>query len=288
MIHINRNRQSLGQFSEQEVADGLQSGKFLPDDLAWREPMESWQALSTFTDLPQPSGFRPATPAAFTPVPSEEVPGDVAPAWERPSPPPFFAAIYETVKEVLSNPVETFRRMPVEGGYAKPAKFYVLLSWLTTAVAIIYQAAAAVISPELILGDAAKGIPHTYLLIGYAAALVVMPVFLYIGAFVSAGVFHVALMMVGGAGRSYEATFRAVAYANGTCSIFQLIPICGAYISSLASLVYVVIALKETHRTDLWRPIVAILLILLLCCGAAMGIGVLAAGLGAAATGALK
>jgi hypothetical protein len=54
MIHINRNRENIGKFDEQEVADGLSSGRFLPTDLAWREPMTSWEPLSTFTDLPAP------------------------------------------------------------------------------------------------------------------------------------------------------------------------------------------------------------------------------------------
>lgn len=52
LIHINRNRENLGKFTDQDVADGLQSGKFLPTDLAWQEPMPAWQELSTFKDLP--------------------------------------------------------------------------------------------------------------------------------------------------------------------------------------------------------------------------------------------
>ena len=57
MIYINRNRQSLGQFDEQDVADGLKSGKFLPDDLAWQEPMAEWKPLSEFINLPAPSAL---------------------------------------------------------------------------------------------------------------------------------------------------------------------------------------------------------------------------------------
>jgi hypothetical protein len=38
MIHINRNRENIGKFNDQDVADGLKSGRFLPTDLAWREP----------------------------------------------------------------------------------------------------------------------------------------------------------------------------------------------------------------------------------------------------------
>lgn len=54
MIHINRDRENIGKFNDQDVADGLKSGRFLPTDLAWREPMTSWEPLSTFTDLPPP------------------------------------------------------------------------------------------------------------------------------------------------------------------------------------------------------------------------------------------
>lgn len=54
MIHINRNRENIGKFNDQDVANGLRSGRFLPTDLAWREPMTTWEPLSSFTDLPQP------------------------------------------------------------------------------------------------------------------------------------------------------------------------------------------------------------------------------------------
>jgi hypothetical protein len=40
----------------------------------------------------------------------------------------------------------------------------------------------------------------------------------------------------------------------------------------VAHLVYGVIALKEVHRTDLWRVVVSMLLMLLLCCSAVGGI----------------
>lgn len=65
MIFVNRDRQSLGQFTEQDISNGLADGRFLPDDLAWKEGMEAWQPLSAFTDLP-PAGATP--PAAPPPV----------------------------------------------------------------------------------------------------------------------------------------------------------------------------------------------------------------------------
>ena len=70
MIHINRDRENIGKFNDQDVADGLRSGRFLPTDLAWREPMTSWEPLSTFTDLPPPEETAEPVPEASTTPPA--------------------------------------------------------------------------------------------------------------------------------------------------------------------------------------------------------------------------
>lgn len=46
-IFISRNREQLGQFTEQEVRTGLQTGQFLETDLAWKEGMAGWEVLSS-------------------------------------------------------------------------------------------------------------------------------------------------------------------------------------------------------------------------------------------------
>lgn len=284
MIHINRNRQSLGQFSEQDVADGLQSGQFLPDDLAWQEPMESWQPLSSFAGLP------PAAPA-FAVAPPDSAgtsgsPGRIAPVWESPEPPPFFSAVVETVKEVFSNPVETFRSMPCEGGLGKPLKFYILVSWITSTVAIFYQGAATLINPAMFAGEEAKNLPAYAIVLILAGIVVFLPVFLLLGSFISSGILHVALMVVGGAKKPFEATYRVFCYASGSTSVLQLVPLCGGWLYSVASLIYCIIGLKEAHRTDLWRPVLAVFLVFLVCCGAVFGFSALAVWLGYSAMGA--
>jgi hypothetical protein len=71
MIHINRDRENIGKFNDQEVADGLKSGRFLPTDLAWREPMASWEPLSTFTDLPPPEDVVVQAPEAAAAAPAK-------------------------------------------------------------------------------------------------------------------------------------------------------------------------------------------------------------------------
>src|ERR1700745_3487868 len=61
MIHVNRGATSLGVFSEEEVREGLRTGRFAPTDIGWSEGMASWQPLSQFPEL---GGAAPGAPPA--------------------------------------------------------------------------------------------------------------------------------------------------------------------------------------------------------------------------------
>ena len=61
MIHVNRGATSLGVFSEEEVREGLRTGRFAPGDIGWREGMANWQPLSQFPEL---GAAAPAAPPA--------------------------------------------------------------------------------------------------------------------------------------------------------------------------------------------------------------------------------
>jgi hypothetical protein len=50
-IHVNRGATSLGVFSEEEVREGLSTGRLVPTDIGCREGMASWQPLSQFPEL---------------------------------------------------------------------------------------------------------------------------------------------------------------------------------------------------------------------------------------------
>src|SRR5207253_10921507 len=51
MIHVNRGATSLGVFSEEEIREGLHTGRFAPSDIGWKEGMATWQPLSQFPEL---------------------------------------------------------------------------------------------------------------------------------------------------------------------------------------------------------------------------------------------
>ena len=285
MIHINRDRKTLGKFNEQEVADGLKSGKLLPTDLAWRDPMPTWEPLSTFTDLPDASEDCSLDAESDANAENESA-ERVAPAWERAEGQAPVTTAVASVKQVLSTPSATFAQLPAEGGFTKPLFFYVLTAWTSSGTALAYQLMAALINPSMVFGEVAIS---TSMMVGiFVGLLFFLPVILIFGLYVSAGLFHLALLMTRGANKPFEATFRALAYAQGSASVLQFVPLCGGYIYPALSIVYSVIALREVHRVELWRVVLAAVLLFLLFCGLAMGAGLLFVGLGSAFIGAAK
>lgn len=43
--HVGRDGHQFGMFTEEEIGQGLQSGRFLTSDLVWREGMPQWKPL---------------------------------------------------------------------------------------------------------------------------------------------------------------------------------------------------------------------------------------------------
>ncbi|MCX6917926.1 MAG: DUF4339 domain-containing protein [Verrucomicrobia bacterium] len=105
-IHVARPPNQLGVFSQEEVAAGLQSGRFLPTDQGWREGMSAWTPLSQWAEFSSLTAAAPAAPAEAAVAPSQ-VP------WEQgKSAGSFFA----TVKAAVFSPRETFANARMEFG----------------------------------------------------------------------------------------------------------------------------------------------------------------------------
>jgi hypothetical protein len=63
-IHIQRDGEKFGPYSEEEARQYLREGSLLPDDLAWHEGLENWVALNTL--VPELSVKRtPPPPSKF-------------------------------------------------------------------------------------------------------------------------------------------------------------------------------------------------------------------------------
>jgi len=255
-IHLNRAGQSLGQFTPEEVRAGFREGKFSGSDLAWRDGMGAWRPLSEVIDEMAPDTVATSVP----PLSADGLP------WERRAETGFFTALFETIRLVLLEPRTAFKAMRRTGGLGAPLFFFVLVGTVGGTAGVFYQAVFNSLesggSPEQ---QAVAAMFTSTVAIGLTIML--LPIFLSLLAFGSAGLVHLALILVGGAHRPFEATFRVACYAGGATAALQLLPICGAIAASVWNFVCMVIGLSEVHGIGKGRATIAVMLPSIVCCG---------------------
>ena len=182
--------------------------------------------------------------------------------WER-SEGTFFEKLFGTMKLVLFSPNTAFEQMKVQGGYGKPLSYIWLLTVAGTMIALfwmllIFGAASGEMAPFGRPGEASMTV-FVYLIQSMIGGL--------IGPFIQAAIYHVCLLLIGGAKKDYECTYRVVAYASGSVMILCLIPIVGMAIASVWSIVAVIIGFSRAHGITGGRAALAFFLPFLLCCG---------------------
>src|ERR1700758_5526530 len=139
MIHVNRGATSLGVFSEEEVREGLRTGRFAPTDIGWREGMANWQPLSQFAEFAGVASDAPPLQTGIT-VPAE---GAAAPRsglpWEHRQERGFFNAFVETLMLVLTKPGEAFAVMKRQGGLGEPLIYALVGGCLGGIVSLLFS-----------------------------------------------------------------------------------------------------------------------------------------------------
>ncbi len=262
IIFISRNREQLGQFSEDEVRSGLQSGRFLGTDLAWKEGLAEWKPLSTF-------GLGSAV-VTFGDDGSAVIPvsGDW-PSWEEAESVGWLKAWWETTIGALFSPIQSFSQMRTTGGYGKPLLYAAACAALGGIVMGLTQGVLTMVTSAAGGADAvAPGASLCAIPLVVATTVVSSAIFTVLGVFVWGGILHLFLMLFGGANNGFEATGRAVAYSVGAINTLYLVPILGIIVALFWGPVVYVIAVKEAHKTDYLRATMAVLLPWVLCCGA--------------------
>ena len=288
MIHINRSGASLGTFSEEDVRQGLRTGRFIGTDLYWREGMANWQSLSQFAESgaapppgePLPPVIPPPT-AALSPPLQETTATAARPGlpWENREGRGFINAFIETLQMVLSRPAEAFAMMRTQGGLGAPLLYAIIGAGSGALVSFLFSIILRSIG---VFSDHQGGFGALpWIGLGSAAFIILIPVFIVIGLFVGAAILHVCLMIVGGARQSFETTFRVLAFTQGSTGPLQMIPICGGLIAAVWGLIVNCIGLARAHEIETVRAVVAVLLPLIICCGGGILLIVLAGGLGA-------
>ena len=271
-IYIARNHQSLGSFFQEDVRQGILSGRFMAGDLAWREGMSEWRPLGEMApqweiEIPPPSllpvdGEGDSSLGNFPRIQAE----GSEPAWEERGSIGSVPAIFRTLKAVLFRPTATFSSLKHTGGLMSPLLYTILLNTtLHTLFGLLSLAGLLLmsgqefeskiqllqvqlhafqeLSPNFIFSMpliSKKFIE--YMLLGN---IFLWPVIAVAANFLGAGILHLSLRMVGGANRPFETTFRFTCYLcgsfNAVAIVLDLIPGIGAagiLLLLMATLVY--------------------------------------------------
>ena len=270
-IHVARNSAQLGIFSSEEIIAGLQSGRFLSSDLAWRDGMATWTPLGDWSEF-RGVGAPPPSPnsAAFAAgAGAEDSPA--MPSWERGA---SFANYVATVKEVAFDPMRTFANLR-DGGFSRPIAFSywsLLPAWVLGS--LLY---GSLLFFMLNFGKAADlpKDPVTQWLAGAGAVGATLAISAFLGVvflltplfqFLGAALTHVLLLPWKPAG-TYAQTYRAGAYASAAFMPFIFIP-CLNYVVAPWQMVAAVIAHAQVHRIAWWKVVISLVVVPCCCaCG---------------------
>ncbi|HEU0276192.1 MAG TPA: YIP1 family protein [Candidatus Udaeobacter sp.] len=274
MIHVNRGATSLGIFPEEEVREGLRTGRFTPTDIGWREGMASWQPLSQLEEF---GATAPTAPPAQVGAAAASAPRSGLP-WEHRRERGFFNAFVETLAMVLTKPSEAFSVMKREGGLGEPLIYALIGGCLGGIVSILFSLGLQSVGFFANRHDTFATMAGVGA--GSAAFIILVPLFVIIGLFVGSAIVHLCLMIVGGANQPFETTFRVIAFSQGSAGPLQMIPVCGGVISGVWALVCNCIGLARAHDTDTGRAVLAVFLPIIVCCGGIMLIAFVFGGLG--------
>jgi hypothetical protein len=182
--------------------------------------------------------------------------GRMLPPWERRSELGLGKSIHDTVKGVLFSPVPFFRKAAVEGGIGEPLAFGVLMGSLGMIFEIFWQVL-------MNLGDlpSLSDWPFGQLTWGpvLTGVMILSPFLVTLLICITSLVVHLLLVMVRGGKNRFEATFRAVCYAQST-QIWTILPFLGSLLAGLWIVVVQIIGLKEMHGISYAKVIFAILI----------------------------
>lgn len=208
-------------------------------------------------------------PTYEPPPPPPPMPPTSAPAEEFPLPfeqenMPFLEGLYETAKLIVTSPVEAFGRVRAGGDLGRPLLYAVIFGWIGIIASQIYEIALRGALWKMLPGFG--GAQEQFFSTGVSVAMMVIaPIIVLLGVFVASLIFHLFLLLVGGAGGGLATTVKVVCYTS-TVQITQVVPLCGGIIGGLWALVLYIVGLAAAHRTSYGKAALAVLLPMVLCC----------------------
>ncbi len=231
--------------------------------------------VSSAPPPPLPTPLRGAGPSAPPP--------GAGAAWERRDQLGFVPAIFDTIKGVLFSPAQFFRTMAKQGGIGGPLGYGIIVGYVGLLIATMYNALVTVLFGSSLRGlddgPLAQIAPYLQGGVGFVSQVIFGPIWLLIGIFVSAGIYHVVLMILGQAKQGFETSLRVVCYSQ-SAAILQLVPFCGGLAMAVWMIVCNIVGLSEAHGIGRGSAAIAVLApIVLFCCCCGLGLMALFGGI---------
>lgn len=179
-------------------------------------------------------------------------------------------ALVETAKALITAPGRAYAEMREKGDYVAPVLFAIIFGVFGAVINQIWQLVFGTSMLQFLPPDmqAQLGDAFAPSVVGVVMTIVLSPILVPIVLFISAGIFHLFLTILGGTKEStagFEGSVRAVAY-GGVANLGYLIPIVGGFIAAIWGLVLYSIGLARVHHTTTGKAALAVVLPVALCC----------------------
>lgn len=166
------------------------------------------------------------------------------------------AAFGDTWRGATFDPAAFFRRMPEQASPAPAILYYLVLGILLAGVSLFWDVTGiftAAAGDERVAQE--LGIGAVDPIVGFLLS----PLVLLFGLALSAGVTHLILLLFGGARSGFGATVRVFCYAYSPMA-FGIVPLLGTVVGMIWMVVLSIIGLREAHRIEQWKAVLAVLL----------------------------
>lgn len=206
------------------------------------------------------------------------------PPWERRSELGFVQGLWLTFKQSLFEPQKFWPSVPPEGPLLDALTYSWLLAIVTSLLTIpmtwlnfaqMRESMAEMTKAMESMRELARAfetVSEQPLI--FAIGLAGLTIISYpLGLVFTAGLTYLGGLLFGASDKGFNATFRAIAYAQGP-NIFNVVPVMGGMVAGLWTLILQVMALQAMQRTTVLRAIGALFwwLVLLCCCTGILGV----------------
>jgi hypothetical protein len=198
----------------------------------------------------------PQPPAPEAPAPQS--PGPAVIPWEAPGR-PWLPRLVDTVRLLFARPREAFAGVSLDSDVLKPFVFALIAGSFGFSLNLLWQGLAQSILPAT--SYTRYEIPAAFL----PFVALCSPAIIALGVVINAAIFHLFLLIVGGARNGFAATLRVICYAQAAQAL-QVLPLCGGVLVFIALIAFLAIGFSIVHRIGAGRAAIAIALPVLFCC----------------------